>query len=478
MKYKVIVSCAFVAAAASLQAHVASVDFTRVKGDVRPELHSSGWTPRMTAMSQGVNPDVEIVKSMGFKSARTHDWALVNTGQRVVDTHFIFPLMHLDANDPKNYVFAPTDHLLGLTRETGLDIFYRLGTSIEHTGPKVHFNAAVPEDFNKVADVFAGIVRHYNRGWGKDGKKWGIKYWEIWNEPDGWNNMWVMPGGDTEENDKIRRAKFCEFYALCIKRLKGEFGDEIKVGGPALCSMNEPYFKELFAACKKLGVAPDFISWHYYGDNPSEVVYAADKARKICDDAGFPKCELIINEWHYMGCRWQDLRSANPAVSALCQKGPTGHNNIDSAAFTLATLSLFQTSKYDQAFYYGCSHVGHWGYMNSTRQFNKNYYACRLFGEIVNNYSKICGSEVFKRNYYALAVKAADESKALLLVDFRNTDQIVKIKVSGVKKGAKVRAIALDHTRDNFPCEATFEDGELTLTKPDKYSAAFYVTFR
>ena len=242
--------------------------------------------------------------------------------------------------------------------------------------------------------------------------------------------------------------------------------------------MNEPYFKELFAACKKLGVAPDFISWHYYGDNPSEVVDAADKARKICDDAGFPKCELIINEWHYMGCRWQDLRSANPAVSALCQEGPTGHNNIDSAAFTLATLSLFQTSKYDQAFYYGCSHVGHWGYMNSTRQFNKNYYACRLFGEIVNNYSKICGSEVFKRNYYALAVKAADESKALLLVDFRNTDQIVKIKVSGVKKGAKVRAVALDHTRDNFPCEATFEDGELTLTKPDKYSAAFYVTFR
>ena len=51
MKYKAIVSCAFVAAAASLQAHVASVDFTRVKGDVRPELHSSGWTPRMTAMS-------------------------------------------------------------------------------------------------------------------------------------------------------------------------------------------------------------------------------------------------------------------------------------------------------------------------------------------------------------------------------------------------------------------------------------------
>ena len=140
-----------------------SVNFNSDIGKFRPELHSSGYGPKIATCTQKT---IDEIKEMGFKSARTHDWALVNSNQRVCDYHHIFPIIHLDATNPSNYVFAATDYLLKRAREdVGTDIFFRLGVSIEHSGPKVHFNSLIPEDFDKVAEIFAGTVRHYNQGW-------------------------------------------------------------------------------------------------------------------------------------------------------------------------------------------------------------------------------------------------------------------------------------------------------------------------
>ena len=302
----------------------ATVDFGVETGRIRPELHSSGFGPHICSCPK---ESIDDVKSMGFKASRTHDWALINPNERVCDYFHIFPLMHLDAADPANYVFGPTDYLLKRTREeTGHDIFFRLGTSIEHSGPKVHFNSLIPEDFDKVAEIFAGTVRHYNRGWAC-GHEWGIRYWEIWNEPDGFNNMWCLPDGDggkgaSEEARKAdrkardirRRDLFVKFFVTCLKRLKTEFPD-IKVGGPAMCWMNKPYFAAMLDACREAGVRPDFISWHHYEKNPDVIMRAIDEGRRLCDSYGFTDCELIINEWHFFGeYTWGELRSSDPAV--------------------------------------------------------------------------------------------------------------------------------------------------------------------
>ena len=48
-----------------------TVDFSREIGPVRPEIHSSGFGP--TICSQTAQ-DLEDLKAMGFKYARTHDW--------------------------------------------------------------------------------------------------------------------------------------------------------------------------------------------------------------------------------------------------------------------------------------------------------------------------------------------------------------------------------------------------------------------
>ena len=465
-----------------------AVDFGTETGKIRPELHSSGFGPTICSQTE---QDLADVKSMGFACARTHDWALVNPNQRVCDYFHIFPLMHLDATKPENYVFGPTDYLLKRTREeVGLDIFYRLGTSIEHSGEKVHFNSLIPEDFDKVAEIFAGTVRHYNRGWA-NGHEWNIKYWEIWNEPDGNNNMWCLPGGDElsweaktpeETEKKERRLKlFSEFYVKVLKRLKSEFGDTIKVGGPALCAYREDYFRRLLDACKAAGVAPDFISWHAYANDPLQMNTDAEKARALLDEYGFTACESIVNEWHYFGYGdydWTDMqRCSDPKVKQRIWSGPRSHNGIHSACFTLATLVNLQHSKLSQAYYYGCSHVGSWGFKDSFQEKYKVFYALKLFGDLVKKYPVICAS-TSESTYTTLAVKSADGAKkAALVVDYGGPKQKGTISFKGVDPTAKATVTVLDDTHNLVKIPFALRDGAVEFEKFDGNSAAGLIEF-
>ena len=473
-----------------------TADFSQETGRIRPELHSSGFGPLICSCPQTV---IDDVRSMGFKAARTHDWALLNKAERVCDYYHVFPLMHLDAKDPKNYVFGPTDYLLKRTREeTGLDVFFRLGTSIEHSGPKVHFNTLIPDDFEKVAETFAATIRHYNRGWA-NGYEWDIKYWELWNEPDGVNNMWCLPDGDLGAGDtaeartadqnareRKRLELFARFFVTCLRRIKDEFGDTVKVGGPALCSWRSTkpgrigtsdYFRRLLEVCRESGVAPDFISWHYYGNKPDALLASVDRARKICDEAGFPKCELIVNEWHYLNAPWSQLRSADPKVKARVWTGPAAHNGIDSSCFNLTLLSKFQTSKLDQAYYYGCSHTGSWGYKSEAGEKYKVYYGLKMFGDLVRGYPVMCASGGAD-GVTVLAAKSEDGSRrAILVTDYRSGLRELVVDVAGVAPDAECDVTVHDHTRDVESVKLRLDGGRLVLPKRDANSAAFLVEF-
>ena len=475
-----------------------TADFGAATGKLRPELHSSGFGPQICSCPPETIADI---RSMGFQASRTHDWALINPNQRVCDWHHIFPLPRLDAKDPANYVFGPTDYLLKRTREeVGHEIFFRLGTSIEHSGANIHFNTLIPDDFEKVAEVFAGTVRHYNRGWA-DGQEWGIKYWEIWNEPDGFNNMWCLPDGDGGKGDtkearvqdqaareKKRLALFAKFFVTCLKRLKDEFGDSVKVGGPALCSWRpsrperigtDAYFRALFAACREAGVAPDFISWHYYGNKPEDVLASIERARTICDDEGFPKCELVLNEWHYLNVSWGDLRSRDPKVYGKVWSGPASHNGIDSSCFNLALLSKFQTSKLDQAFYYGCRNDGSWGYKSADGEKYKVYYGLKLFGDFLRDFPVMCASSSDVKGVAVLSAKSADgASKAVLVTDYRSGLRELSVEISGVAPDAECEVTVHDFGRDLEVVKAKLEGGRLVLPKRDAFSAAFLVKTR
>ena len=46
-------------------------------------------------------------------------------------------------------------------------------------------------------------------------------------------------------------------------------------------------------------------------------------------------------------------------------------------------LAALQTSIYDQAYFYGCRHVGSWGFRDERGRLNKNYYALKAFGPLM-----------------------------------------------------------------------------------------------
>lgn len=457
-------------------------DFSKETGRVNRALHSSGFAPKVTSTNKAKL--AAELKEFNFDYTRTHDLALISSGQRIVDTHFIFPLEHLDAKDPKNYCFGPTDYQLRLIRQNGNKIFYRLGTSIEHSGPTVHFNSLIPKDFDKTAEVFAGTVRHYTKGWA-DGYNWDVKYWELWNEPDGVNNMWCLPEGDGvrgsaefAKRDKMRRDLFCKFFVTCLKRLKSEF-PECKFGGPAMCSASGrslEWFKSILAACKEAGVAPDFMSWHYYGHSIEKIIADAETMRKLCDSYGFKDCELIINEWHYLGpYGWGGLRNFESKTLERVWSGPGSHNGIDSSCFSLSVLSRLQTSEYDQAYFYGCRHSGAWGYKDGYNRKYKIYYALKLFGSIMKECNKLCES-TREGTVTTLATKKLGGKEGWLLVsDYGGKNDTIEVEVAGASGVAS--AVILDHERNIVPVEVAFDNGKLTLKKQIKGSAAFLVKF-
>ena len=458
-----------------------AVDFSKPTGKIRPELHSSGCAPRL--YPRAIRNDDADIKAMGCYATRTHDWALWNSGQRIVDTHFIFPLMHLDPKDPKNYYFKATDEALRLSKDIGLKILYRLGSSIEHTDG-VHFNVLDPEDHEKYAEVLAGIMRHYLKGWA-DGFEWADAFqgWEIWNEPDGTTNCYVIP--ECKETDWLKRMdlhkpRFCHLFATVLKRLKSEFPDQ-QIGGPALCCAREDYFRTLLQACKDTGVAPDFVSWHGYGDVPESFLMSIPKMRALLDEFGFKNTRMIIDEWHYLrDSNWNGVHGGVPVAYRRAHDGPSGLCNIDSAAFNLYLLSKFQYTALDEAYWYGSSPTGNWGWLNADGTLNKCWYSMKLFGDFVKAAEMKVEVKVDakkEKSVAAVAGLSADGRTASLVVaDYRGKNDKLFVEIKGLGGVKSATALVLDHTRDLTPVPVDFSKDTICLPRIDENSAAYLVT--
>ena len=178
-----------------------------------------------------------------------------------------------------------------------------------------------------------------------------------------------------------------------------------------------------------------------------------DAAEKMCKEEGFDGLEFIINEWHFI-CKAGWGHNAK-------RRAPDNMNDINSACYSLTILSRLQTSRYDQAYFYGCRFYGSWGfYYGDTGELNKNFYAMKAFGEIKQDSAKICESASTDKDVTAFATKSADGKKAFLLVtDYYGRNMQIPVAVKGVKNAKNVTARVLSFDKNLEPVPVEIKNG-------------------
>ncbi len=312
------------------------IDFNNITGKIKP-MHGVGQPP-----FGGVDFSMfKYLKDAGIPHSRLHDVGGVYALNRFVDIPNIFRDFSASAYDPMSYDFVFTDLLIKALMENGVEPVFRLGVTIENSGPKV-YRIFPPADFKKWAVVCEHIIRHYTKGW-NNGFKYDIKYWEIWNEPDNSSNI--------ERNPMWRgtRQEYFELYEITSKHLKKCF-PEIKIGGYGSCGFYAltgsdgsfgmtnattehyiGYFNDFLNHVKKTGAPLDFFSWHTYDTEIKNNIVYADYARRRLDEEGFTETETSCNEWN---CRVK-LRGT-----------------YEHAALTCGVMLAFQDTPLDSAQFY------------------------------------------------------------------------------------------------------------------------------
>ena len=315
---------------------VISIDFNNKIGKIKP-MHGVGQPP-FGGMDFSF---IKYLMEANIPYSRLHDVGGWFGGNLFVDIPNIFRDFEADENDPDSYDFVFTDMLIAALDKNNCEPIYRLGVTIENFHRIKAYRIFPPKDMEKWARICEHVIRHYNEGWA-DGYHYGIRYWEIWNEPDnGIDNTQNMMWHGTKE-------EFYELYRITSKHLRNKFGNSIKIGGyghsgfyvvdsvedieksigiglgmkenPTDWERRTEYFIEFFNEFIDMVVKEDlpfdFFSHHSYA--PVEATVKRQKyVEKRLDEAGLSDVEIHLNEWNTnarVAERGRSIASANTAA--------------------------------------------------------------------------------------------------------------------------------------------------------------------
>ncbi len=325
-----------------------------------------------------VYPDKGFIKAL-FPDAA--DRAMVSKASQ---ENSIFKDWSADPEKPESYNFGPTDKLIQAIRDSGAEVYYRVGRSAGG-------NLEPPKDPAKYAAIVAHIAMHYNQGWAH-GLHAGIRYWEIWNEPQ---FFW---SGTPQQ--------FYELYDKTAHALKAVDRD-LKVGtdANAMPLSEGPYREGLLDYIGEHNVPFDFYSWHTYADmsfDPYDAVAIASDTRLLLDNKGFTKVESILSEWNLSADFTKD---EEPELSSM-----------ENAAFIGSTLMNLQDSSVDFAHFYRADPL--WmGLFNIDGSYRKPAYTFRATGMMLDTPDRLDASGGDTNGFNVLAGRSKDNKRVQILID-------------------------------------------------------------
>ena len=439
------------------------IDFTKTVGNINP-LHGINNAPVLGGEACVNSALFHYMKEAGIPFSRLHDTGFIN---KFVDICYIFPNFDADENLPESYDFAFTDVLIRELVKYGMEPFYRLGNTIENAANIKAYNVFPPKDFSKWARVAEHIIMHYNEGWA-DGFHYGIKYFEIWFEPD----------VDFDPNNIAQtwhgtREQYFEFYDTVSKYLKGRFGDKILVGGyasigfkdnevwdPNLEGVDQRYankkapwayridYAHKFLSFVKENNCPlDYFSWHGYTFNMDDLASRITFARRILDKYGFTDTPSILNEWNVcVGVDPQNRISASvykdeniniPGIETtgnVTRLGPEYRGTPRVVSAVLASMITMQRLKVDLACYYDAQ-IAYSEYCGMINPFDltpfKTYYAFKSFNSAFKlGYEVMTESD--DEDVFVLGAKN-DKKGVIIISNYSDVPKKLRLETEGVE---------------------------------------------
>ena len=339
-------------------------NFDKVVGKIKP-MHAVGQPP-FDICDDGIDDSMfRYLTEANIPYSRLHD-TLGDYGANVfVDIPNLFRDFDADENDPASYDFAFTDALLSKMIAAKIEPYFRLGVTIENAHMIKSYRIFPPADNEKWARICEHVVRHYNEGWA-DGFHFGIKYWEIWNEPDNEESI--------ELNNMFKGTKeqYYDLYAATSKHLRACFGDSIKIGGYACTGLylgymqseekyvaphevthweeraiyHTKFFLGFLERVKRDNLPFDFFSHHSYLD-VNRTLNVQRYAEKLLADAGFTDIEIHLNEWNTN--RTRDTRGTTKASADVAAMMMSMHE-------TKMSMMCFYDARFSTSVYAGLFH--------------------------------------------------------------------------------------------------------------------------
>jgi hypothetical protein len=407
------------------------VDFSRAGGTIR-HLNDVNGGPLCERGWVDLSPDY---KELGIKYVRLNDVAW--TFDDALNINYVFPRFEADPNQPDNYDFFQTDWYLKSIEALGIGIIYGLSPTAEYPKlPPRHIDP--PKDFEKWAKICVNVIKHYNSGWA-NGYHYNIKYWEIWNEPDG-RGFWT---GTPEQYYKL--------YEITAKAIKN-YDPNVKVGGPVLAS-SIPFLEGFLAYCQNHSVPLDFVPWHAYHTQPSAISLKAAKVRELMNKYGFPNAESVLDEWSYFPGNWGlmpvDAKAlADPKyVDSVAQEV----QGVAGAAFDASVLMLLQDSTVNIANFYHGATIVMWGLFNEHGVPKKTYYTFKAFKSLLETPERVATGGSDLSGLAAIAGLSQDKTQATLLISNFGTDcsrYNIRLENLPWKEGVIYEKYALDKNHD------------------------------
>jgi hypothetical protein len=360
------------------------------------------------------------------------------TFDNILTVYYVFPRFEADPDQPDSYDFFQSDWYLKSIESLGIEMIYCLGPTAEYPKlPPRHFDP--PKDFEKWAKVCVNMIKHYNGGWA-NGHHYNIKYWEIWNEPNA--GFWAGP-----------KEQYSRLYEITAKAIKA-YDPTLKVGGPALSPGGLPFLEKFLEYCQNHKVPLDFLSWHMYTAQTSDIIPGAAKIRELLDKYGYPNAESVLDEWSYfrdewwepLGAQWNGV--SDPRLMNSVAQEVQG---VAGAAFDASVLMLLQDTTVNIANFYHGATIVMWGLFNEHGVPKKTYYTFEAFKSLLDTPERVVTGGSDQSSLTAIAGLSHDKTQATLLISNYGTQfghYNIRLNSLPWKDGVVYEKYILDRSHD------------------------------